>query len=100
MRITLGKAFQIFNTPRADGGANQFVLSLKAFGKLGFVKTGYEQIVVGSAFAGENRAADIDERKDHRRVDSFIFRLHVVNGSSVRNVCVKTGDHNCLLVRP
>ena len=70
------------------------MLSLESFAQHVFVKARRDQILITRTLGCQNRAADIDERKQQRRLEAFVFRLHVIDDALVFYVSVEAGDHN------
>jgi hypothetical protein len=76
-----------------NGRANQFVLTLESGGQHGFVKAARHQIIVRRTLTRQDRASGINQRQNYRRVQAFIFGLHVIDDSVEFDVSVVTGNH-------
>ena len=69
------------------------MLTLQALGQDFLVVARRDEVVIGRALAREDRAADVDEREDERRVKPLVLGLHVVGDALELYVCVESGDH-------
>src|SRR5919107_1551112 len=86
-------ALEVFDAAGLDGGADELVLALEALGQHALVEALADEVGVGRALAGDDGAADVDEREDERRVEPLVLGLDMVRDSVVRNVGVESGDH-------
>src|SRR5205085_4119875 len=91
--LALLQALEVFDAPGVNSGADQFMLPLQPLGEHLRVVACCDQIVIRRALAGEDRAADIDERQNDGRGQSFIFGLNVINRPVMFDVCVESGNH-------
>jgi hypothetical protein len=73
--------------------ANQLVLALQTVGQDLLIETGSNQIVVRRALAPQNCAANVNQRQNDRRLQTFVLGLDVIDNAVVLNVCVVSSDH-------
>jgi hypothetical protein len=74
------------------------VLTLESLGEHLLVEPLFDEVVVGGALAGEDGAADVDEREDEGVLQPLVLRLDVVGDATVFDVCVESGDHGRRLI--
>ena len=87
-------ALEVFDAPGFDGGADELVLALEAFGEDERVEARVDEVLIRRTLARQNRSAHVDERQDQRRVESFVFRLDVVHDAVKLYIRVEASDHS------
>lgn len=69
-------------------GADQFMLARQSSGQNTLVKTLCDKIVIRGALAGQNGAAGVHKGKNEGCLQTFVFRLDVIDDATVFDICI------------